>query len=222
DSDLLAAEYVLGTLDSEERTRAQVLLDVDGGFRGMVRIWERRLSELHLMVEPVEPAVQIWDRIKSKVPGVEQSKEGMAVAAPLPEPPKSPEVEPPEFDFKLDLDSELRASDTVVKAEPNREFVREPGPTMSDSTQALARIASRLEDPDTIPRRPEPPRPVRIERRGGGGWMALGVLMTLLVVVLGGLMAAWRFIPERLPPQLRATTILHIHAAPVRPPAPPG
>ena len=51
----LAAEYVLGTLDADERTRANVLLDVDHSFRGMVRIWERRLGELHLMVEPVEP-----------------------------------------------------------------------------------------------------------------------------------------------------------------------
>ena len=67
DIDSLAAEYVLGTLDADERTRAQVLLDVDGNFRGLVRIWERRLGELHLMVEPVEPAVQIWDRIKSKM-----------------------------------------------------------------------------------------------------------------------------------------------------------
>jgi anti-sigma-K factor RskA len=65
DDDLspLAAEYVLGTLDSDERTRANVLLDVDHQFRGMVRIWERRLGELHLMVEPVEPDAEIYERI---------------------------------------------------------------------------------------------------------------------------------------------------------------
>ena len=56
----LAAEYVLGTLDFEERKGATSLLDVDHGFRGLVRIWERRFGELHLMVEPVEPDPKVW------------------------------------------------------------------------------------------------------------------------------------------------------------------
>src|SRR5882757_9214292 len=72
DDDLspLAAEYVLGTLDSDERTRANVLLDVDHQFRGMVRVWERRLGELHLMVEPVDPDAKIWERIRGKLKDV--------------------------------------------------------------------------------------------------------------------------------------------------------
>jgi anti-sigma-K factor RskA len=65
--DSLAAEYVLGTLDGDERTRANVLLDVDHGFRGKVRLWERRFGELHLMVEAVEPAPQVWERLKGKI-----------------------------------------------------------------------------------------------------------------------------------------------------------
>src|SRR5215468_8881660 len=69
DDDLsaLAAEYVLGTLEADERTRANVLLDVDHGFRGLVRVWERRFGELHLMVEPVEPDGKTWQRIKNKL-----------------------------------------------------------------------------------------------------------------------------------------------------------
>ena len=67
DTDLLAAEFVLGTLDSEERTNAQALLRTDHGFIAMVRIWERRFGELHLMVEPVDPDAKIWQRIKTKV-----------------------------------------------------------------------------------------------------------------------------------------------------------
>ena len=53
-------------------------------------------------------------------------------------------------------------------------------------------------------------------------------LMTLIAVGLAGLIAAWRYFPDRLPPQLRAENVLNIHAsapppppAPVRPPAPP-
>ena len=88
-ADALAGEYVLGTLDADERTRAKVLLDVDHGFRSMVGIWERRFGELHLMVEPVEPAPQVWERIKLKIAGVEPSSE-----IKLPELPPEPEPEP--------------------------------------------------------------------------------------------------------------------------------
>jgi hypothetical protein len=68
----LAAEYVLGTLDYEERKGASGLLEVDPTFRGIVRIWERRFGDLHLMVEAVEPDPQLWLRIKPKMAGVVQ------------------------------------------------------------------------------------------------------------------------------------------------------
>ena len=68
----LAAEFVLGTLDYEERKGAAALLEVDHAFRGIVRIWERRLGELHLMVEAVEPDQQLWARIRPKIGGIEQ------------------------------------------------------------------------------------------------------------------------------------------------------
>jgi hypothetical protein len=69
DLSALAAEYVIGTLDPDERARANALLEIDEGFRALVRAWERRLGELHLMVEPVEPDGQIWDRIKDRLGG---------------------------------------------------------------------------------------------------------------------------------------------------------
>src|SRR5215813_14268170 len=108
DDDLsaLAAEYVLGTLEADERTRANVLLDVDHGFRGLVRVWERRFGELHLMVEPVEPDAKIWQRIKGKVnsaaapvsaaaaalspPAAAARKETVSAAAAAPSPPVLP------------------------------------------------------------------------------------------------------------------------------------
>jgi hypothetical protein len=85
DLKVLAAEYVLGTLDFEERKGAAALLEVDPAFRGTVRIWERRLGELHLMVEPVAPDLQVWERIKEKVLG-------LAPEAFAPPPPPEPEV----------------------------------------------------------------------------------------------------------------------------------
>jgi hypothetical protein len=67
DLSALAAEYVIGSLDPDERKRANALLDADEGFRALVRAWERRLGELHLMVEPVEPDGRIWDRISDRL-----------------------------------------------------------------------------------------------------------------------------------------------------------
>ena len=55
DQDTLAAEYVLGTLSAEEREHAEALLTFDSGFEAAVRQWERRLGELNVMVEAVEP-----------------------------------------------------------------------------------------------------------------------------------------------------------------------
>jgi hypothetical protein len=70
-TDALAAEYVLGTLDSAERAQARALLGADQGFAAKVELWERRLGELHLMVEPVEPDAKIWVRIKAKLSEVQ-------------------------------------------------------------------------------------------------------------------------------------------------------
>ncbi len=67
DQETLAAEYVLGTLTAEEREHAEALLTFDSGFEAAVRQWERRLGELNVMVEAVEPPSKLWDRIKHEV-----------------------------------------------------------------------------------------------------------------------------------------------------------
>src|SRR5215470_16201524 len=97
DDDLsaLAAEYVLGTLEADERTRANVLLDVDHGFRGLVRVWERRFGELHLMVEPVEPDGKTWQRIKNKLNSAEAPPAPAAMSAPAAATRKETAMSPP-------------------------------------------------------------------------------------------------------------------------------
>jgi anti-sigma-K factor RskA len=72
--DALAAEYVLGTLDVEERTQARTLLEADEAFAAKVQLWERRFGDLHLMVEPVEPDSAIWARIRAKMLEVRQQR----------------------------------------------------------------------------------------------------------------------------------------------------
>jgi len=67
DHDALAAEYVLGTLDPDERAQVETLIGVEPEFAAVVRRWERRLNELHLMVGEVEPSPQIWQEIKARI-----------------------------------------------------------------------------------------------------------------------------------------------------------
>lgn len=82
DLDALAAEYVLGTLASDERTHAEALIAVDSGFAEIVRQWERRLGELNVMVEAVEPPARIWDGIKSGTGAVTENEATASEALP--------------------------------------------------------------------------------------------------------------------------------------------
>ncbi len=60
----LAAEYVLGTLDADERTQVETMMTVDSGFRDMVEAWERKLGGLNQMVSSIEPPAHLWERIR--------------------------------------------------------------------------------------------------------------------------------------------------------------
>ena len=71
--DLLAAEYVLGTLARNEREEAEALLASDPNFERLVRYWERRLGQLHAMVASVEPPPETWARVQARVDGAEPS-----------------------------------------------------------------------------------------------------------------------------------------------------
>jgi hypothetical protein len=97
ETEALAAEYVLGTLDFEERNGAESLRVRDPEFAAKVKIWERRLGELHLMVEPVEPDPEIWSRIAAKLPAPKPAEPVSAAPAPataFPERERKPTSEP--------------------------------------------------------------------------------------------------------------------------------
>jgi anti-sigma-K factor RskA len=92
DLDALAAEYVLGTLASDERAHAEALIAIDPGFVEIVRQWERRLGELNVMVEAVEPPADVWDKVKAQVAAVAGSEP--VQLAPTEPPPIAPQAEP--------------------------------------------------------------------------------------------------------------------------------
>ncbi len=65
EQDLIAAEYVLGTLDADEARRAEDLLLQDPAFRAAVEAWERRLAPLATLVPAGAPPPDLWARIEA-------------------------------------------------------------------------------------------------------------------------------------------------------------
>jgi hypothetical protein len=227
DLDTLAAEYVLGTLDGPERAQAQAVLGVDEAFAAKVRIWERRLGELHLMVEPVEPDGEIWERIKGKMPAPEPSQE---IKPPEPEGTEPKEAVPAAADA-------TPADAAVAAPTPSPVAVPTTLPPPSVLTPP-AEPAAKLPPAPVLPV-PAPPTPVArapmVERADDGAalrrrlrrWRLLAVFLLLVVLAATGLVAAWKYMPERVPPALQATELLRgvgitvAPPGPVRRPAPP-
>ena len=127
DRDALAAEYVLGTLSADEREQAEALLTIDPAFAEIVRVWERRLGELNVMVEAVEPPAEIWDKIRSEIAGPEAAVHG-AVA---PEPRLTAEEE---FSFPPIEEAALQTAPDIDAEEP------------SETAAAAAPVAGPQED----------------------------------------------------------------------------
>jgi hypothetical protein len=233
DMDALAAEYVLGTLESGERAQALALLGIDQGFADKVRMWERRLSELHLMVEPIEPDGKIWERIKPKLPVTSQMAEMLLPEAPRP--PEATDDATPSGVF-----DDLPTPATTIPAAPQLPSSLPSSASDADGKPTPAPVALPMPAPVAIPSPPviPPAAPDRVTtavppaapaaRRGHTGlWKALTAVMTLIVVAFVGLFAAWRLAPDQLPVPLRPLEVMRElgvaipSGPPPQPPAPP-
>lgn len=65
--DMLAAEYVLGTLRGGARRRFQRYADHDTVIRQAVEEWQRRISPLAELAEPRMPPAAVWDTIERRL-----------------------------------------------------------------------------------------------------------------------------------------------------------
>jgi anti-sigma-K factor RskA len=169
DRDALAAEYVLGTLAADEREQAEALLVIDPGFAEIVRVWERRLGELNVMVEAVDPPPDLWDKIRSEIDSQpREPAEAEAAEAPFeqtsPEiaPEPHPETDPAEpiFDPASDIFSEvpqhldeLNPPRDLDEANPPRDL-DEPVSNLDESSLVDA-LASSLLEPEGEPQESE-------------------------------------------------------------------
>jgi anti-sigma-K factor RskA len=289
--DGLAAEFVLGTLDVEEREQARRLLDADAAFAAKVESWERRFGDLYLMVEPVEPDSAIWPRIKAKMLDVRERTRAMESPIPVPA-PASTVAEPPSLDAieavisetATTLSSEATSTaaeeaapapiseglpTTAAEATPGSGSGATPAPVseaptseaaaapaseaisapVSEVAPAPALHATGMSAVEAVPSPPvaaasaeqapsepqaqsepqtQPMAPATLSmHRRLRRWRAFAVLMTLVVVALAALLAAWRFAPDRLPPMLQPLELMRQAGVPLpaipapRRPAPP-
>ncbi len=181
DQDTLAAEYVLGTLSAQERDQAEALLSFDPGFEAAVRQWERRLGELNVMVEAVEPPPRVWEKIKTEIGPVENAG---AIAAPV---AKEPEFPPAAAAPAAGL---LPPEPEPAKATPAQTPI---GPAATSSSPV----------PSPTPRKVEQSADVislegRVKR-----WRGLTLGIGALAAVFALYIALSQLAPQLIPPQLR-------------------
>ena len=204
DRDALAAEYVLGTLSGDERDQAEALLAIDPGFAEIVRQWERRLGELNVMVEAVEPPPAVWEKIWTGIGGTERRSE-------LPVESQLPMIEDAAPQTAPETSSEMPPRQTPDwLSEPTSEPPRD-----LDEPSVIAALASSLLPPEgepeaekpAVPEPSSPPPGPKIERsaeiiylaRDARRWrrltLAAGAIAALLAIYVG----VQQFAPDLLP-----------------------
>jgi anti-sigma-K factor RskA len=181
DQDTLAAEYVLGTLSAEEREQAEALRSFDPGFEAAVRQWERRLGELNVMVEAVEPPPETWEKIKTQIGSIAPADETESSHEPPPLPLAAAlavDVLPPADEPRLHMPPEI------------------PAQTSADTLAAFSLPA---------------PEPRKIERSADviylagrvTRWQRLTFAIGALAALLALYIAVWQLAPDLVPAQLR-------------------
>ena len=80
DSDLLAAEYILGTLDVAERVLAGSRIETDPSFARSVAFWQDRLAPLIETIPPVAPPDHLFDDLLVRLFGTQAPIDEVALA----------------------------------------------------------------------------------------------------------------------------------------------
>ena len=196
DQDTLAAEYVLGTLSTQERDQAEALLSFDSGFEAAVRQWERRLGELNVMVEAVEPPPRVWEKIKTEIGpvGTAGTIELPQTVAPEPESllaaaPLTAELLPPETEPAKATPTQAPIGPSAAPSSPG------PGPRKVERSADVISLESRV-------------------KRWRGMTLGIGALAAVFALYI----ALSQLAPELIPQQLRppAANMMARSEAPAR------
>jgi len=82
----LAAEYVLGTLNADERAQVEAMMSVDADFKAVVDAWDQKFAVLNLMVGSVEPRAEVWEKIRAAI-GIAEPQVPLILPGATPAPP---------------------------------------------------------------------------------------------------------------------------------------
>jgi anti-sigma-K factor RskA len=204
--DALAAEYVLGTLSAEEREHAEALLAIDPGFADSVRQWERRLGELNVMVEAVEPPSAVWEKIRAEIAGTAPPEDIplSTIAAGIADPPPeaTPPAETPAAPPTPEPVTAEAATEQPAVLPLSTEELSDP---LSDSIAAT--LAKSLAEPAAVPPPPPPAAEAKIERsanviqlsRQVSRWRRMTVAAVALAAALALYIALAQFAPGLVP-----------------------
>src|SRR5438045_2909322 len=129
----LAAEYVLGTLDADERAQVETMMAVDTEFTAIVHAWEYRLGVLNQMVGTIEPRPIVWENIRSELARTDFAQESLALSG---APPPPPVPESSSFEPVLPQSS----SDPTEEVVPQPSEAAQPG-TAQPAPDAIPDIA---------------------------------------------------------------------------------
>lgn len=202
----LAAEYVLGTLDADERAQVETMMAVDKAFADVVQGWAYRLGVLNQMVGMIEPRPIVWENIRSELARTDFAQESPA----LPEGSPPPPPPAPELSSLDAAPAELPSEDTKQPA-PQPPEAEQSG-TVQPASDAIPDIAPifmpQVHAPDPeVARTPPPPvadntNVIRLESRvkrwrtiaSAVGALAAALLVTLSLQILQ---------PDALPGALR-------------------
>lgn len=99
DNRRLAATYVLGTLDGNERALVRARLAQEPDFAALVRLWEERFAPLHALSPAVRPPADLWDTLLAALPVPE--------VEPEPEPEADAGVEEPPAEMSGSAEAEI-------------------------------------------------------------------------------------------------------------------
>lgn len=223
----LAAEYALGTLDTDERALVETMMIVDPGFKAMVDGWSFRLAPLYQMVAPVEPPADVWDRIKASA---DFSRVPVPVMPPeVPTPPSALASEPvpesePESATTLAIVSAAASDSAAAPAvqddqpAPASEGESEKGAPSFDAARA-AELAATGAAPAAEPpaERVEPAAPRRDATSATRGGYGFGLAMTALAAVLAAVLALQLYRPGLLPEPLRVKPKVQVVEVPAAP-----
>jgi anti-sigma-K factor RskA len=201
EKEVLAAEYVLGTLGLAERRQVQQMIASDPAFAALVADWERRLGELNVLVTPVDPPAAILDRIKARHARGDAVADVLTAEPPAPS-EAAPTIAPP---------SAEPLSGEPPSAEPEPAAAAPPEPI-------LPAIESPLVEPAPAPP-PPPPQPAPPQReaastaeivtlsRRARRWRGTALAIAALAAAFAAIVVLREVRPELMPDPLKPRVV---------------